>query len=47
MFALKETKKVLDLIKCTSFNDVLRSVFIYFLPKQYNNTFSFTFCASE
>jgi hypothetical protein len=29
---LKRTKKVLYFIKCTSFNDVLRSVFIYFLP---------------
>jgi len=29
---LKRNKKVLYSIKCTSFNDVLRSVFIYFLP---------------
>ena len=43
MFALKERKKVLYFIKCTSFNDVMRYVFIYFLPQQYNNTFSFTF----
>jgi len=27
----KEAKKVLYFVKCTSFNDVLRSVFIYFL----------------
>ncbi len=44
---LKKTKKVLYLIKCTSFNDVLRSVFIYFLPWQYKNTFVFLFCKSE
>ncbi len=30
---LKRTKKKVSyFIKCTSFNDVLRSVFIYFLP---------------
>jgi len=29
---LKRNKKVLYFIKCTSFNDILRSVFIYFLP---------------
>ena len=28
----KNQKKVSYFIKCTSFNDVLRSVFIYFLP---------------
>ncbi len=29
---LKRNKKFLYFIKCTSFNDVLRSVFIYFVP---------------
>ena len=40
---LKTKKKVLYFIKCTSFNDVLRSAFIYFLPLQYKSTFLFAF----
>jgi hypothetical protein len=39
----KKQKKVLYFVKCTSFNDVLRYVFIYFLPEQNKNTFVYIF----